>query len=176
MIDVTILKQAVPLELAFEFLELEWPTKGGAHPSMLCPLPDHEDTDPSCMLYPLTESWFCFGCNRGGDVIELVKLVMGWDFQRTVMELAVFAGVRDDYIAPKEREPNPRALFRLVSNQAHADVLGWTRKHGVSMEMGEYIFAQYDETMRAERAKEIDTEAAVGELLAWRLRWKERLA
>lgn len=39
-----------------------------------CPLPDHEDSTPSFTVYPKTRSWYCFGCNRGGDVIDYAKL------------------------------------------------------------------------------------------------------
>lgn len=39
-----------------------------------CPLPDHEDSTPSFWVYPETRSWYCFGCRRGGDVIEYAKL------------------------------------------------------------------------------------------------------
>jgi len=40
-----------------------------------CPLPDHEDSTPSFWVYPETRSFFCFGCRRGGDVIEYAKLM-----------------------------------------------------------------------------------------------------
>ncbi len=38
-----------------------------------CPLPDHADRSPSFTVYPQTNSWFCFGCLRGGDVVELAR-------------------------------------------------------------------------------------------------------
>jgi hypothetical protein len=44
-----------------------------------CPLPDHEDKIPSFVIYPETDSWFCFGCLRGGDVVELYRLAKGYD-------------------------------------------------------------------------------------------------
>jgi CHC2 zinc finger len=44
-----------------------------------CPLPDHEDHTPSFVLYPETESFFCFGCLRGGDVVELYRLAKGYE-------------------------------------------------------------------------------------------------
>jgi DNA primase len=41
----------------------------------LCPLPDHEENTPSFYCYASEDdsrtSWYCFGCNRGGDVIDL---------------------------------------------------------------------------------------------------------
>jgi len=36
-------------------------------------MPDHEDKNPSCVLYP--DHFFCFSCNKGGNTYELVKIV-----------------------------------------------------------------------------------------------------
>jgi DNA primase len=44
-----------------------------------CPLPDHEDRSPSFTVYPETDSFFCYGCLRGGDVIKLASLAWGYD-------------------------------------------------------------------------------------------------
>jgi hypothetical protein len=44
-----------------------------------CVLPDHEDRTPSFTLYRETESWWCFGCSRGGDVVDLASLAWGFD-------------------------------------------------------------------------------------------------
>jgi CHC2 zinc finger len=44
-----------------------------------CPLPDHEDRSPSFVIYPETQSFFCFGCLHGGDVVELYRLAKGYD-------------------------------------------------------------------------------------------------
>jgi hypothetical protein len=40
-----------------------------------CSLPGHTDERTASMyVYPDTNSFYCFGCNRGGDVIEYAKL------------------------------------------------------------------------------------------------------
>lgn len=39
-----------------------------------CALPDHQDDTASLWIYPETRSWYCFGCNRGGDIIDFAKL------------------------------------------------------------------------------------------------------
>lgn len=41
-----------------------------------CSLPDHEDRRPSFCVYAsehagFYDSWWCFGCSRGGDVVDL---------------------------------------------------------------------------------------------------------
>jgi hypothetical protein len=44
-----------------------------------CPLPDHDDKSPSFVVYPETDSWFCYGCVRGGDVIDLARFAWGYE-------------------------------------------------------------------------------------------------
>jgi hypothetical protein len=45
------------------------------------PLPDHEDRSPSFTVNPEKNLWFCHGCLRGGDVVELARLAWGYDQQ-----------------------------------------------------------------------------------------------
>jgi len=33
-----------------------------------CLLPDHEDRSPSFVVYPGTNSWYCFSCLRGATL------------------------------------------------------------------------------------------------------------
>lgn len=37
----------------------------------LCPF--HDDRNPSLRFYPITNSFNCFGCKAGGDVIEFIR-------------------------------------------------------------------------------------------------------
>jgi hypothetical protein len=43
-----------------------------------CPLPDHEDRTPSFTVNPQKNLWWCFGCLRGSDVVELYRLYHGY--------------------------------------------------------------------------------------------------
>lgn len=42
-----------------------------------CPLPGHEDRTPSFVIYSDHGRAWCFGCNRGGDVITLTGYMLG---------------------------------------------------------------------------------------------------
>ena len=43
-----------------------------------CPLPEHEDKTPSFTVNPVKNLWFCHGCLRGGDVVELARFAWGY--------------------------------------------------------------------------------------------------
>jgi hypothetical protein len=64
------IKAMVPVEsLARRYTELR-PLGGRAWFDGRCPLPDHDDHDPSFYIYP-PGRWHCYSCDRGGDVIDL---------------------------------------------------------------------------------------------------------
>lgn len=48
--------------------------QGGGRWVGRCPLPGHEDRTPSFSVDPQKNVWHCFGCLRGGDVIDLWRL------------------------------------------------------------------------------------------------------
>lgn len=67
---------------------------------LCCPLPDHEDTSPSFQV--LSSHWRCFGCNRGGGIIDLAAAVWQteprgrayWRLRDRILERLVWAPVQ----------------------------------------------------------------------------------
>ncbi|MFR6278208.1 MAG: DNA primase [Acutalibacter sp.] len=57
----------------------------------LCPF--HNEKTPSFCIYPENNSFFCFGCNKGGDVISFVMGVENLDVAEAVKFLAQRAGM-----------------------------------------------------------------------------------
>jgi len=53
---------------------------------MNCPLPDHQDNVASFTVFP-SESWYCFGCRRGGDVIDLYAALHNISVQDAIREM-----------------------------------------------------------------------------------------
>jgi DNA primase len=44
-----------------------------------CPLPEHEDRTPSFTVNPEKNVFWCHGCLRGGDVVELARFAWGYE-------------------------------------------------------------------------------------------------
>ncbi len=57
----------------------------------LCPF--HEDHEPSFTVYERTNSWYCFGCNRSGDIISFIEEKEGLDFTGAVRKIEELTGV-----------------------------------------------------------------------------------
>lgn len=62
--------------------------KAGKRYQGLCPLHADKKT-PSLVVYPDSQSWHCFGCNRGGDVLDFVMMLENCDFRQAVARLGV---------------------------------------------------------------------------------------
>jgi DNA primase len=57
----------------------------------LCPF--HNEKTPSFYIYPESESFYCFGCGAGGDVITFIKKIESLSYLDSVSFLAQRAGV-----------------------------------------------------------------------------------
>lgn len=52
---------------------------------MLCPM--HSEDTPSLKVYPDSNSYYCFGCGTGGDVINFVMHLFHLDFKAAISRL-----------------------------------------------------------------------------------------
>ncbi len=57
----------------------------------LCPF--HNEKTPSFTVYPESNSFYCFGCGAGGDVITFVRRMENLDYIEAVKAVAQMAGV-----------------------------------------------------------------------------------
>ena len=63
----------------------------GRTPTGLCPF--HSEKTPSFVVYPETQSFYCFGCGAGGDVITFIKRINNLDYVEAIKYLAAQAGM-----------------------------------------------------------------------------------
>jgi hypothetical protein len=56
-----------------------------------CPMHDGK-TDGSLAVYPDTQSWYCFGCGEGGDVVDFIMKQRGLSFKDACVHLGIRPG------------------------------------------------------------------------------------
>ena len=80
--------------------------KHGRYLSGLCPF--HSEKTPSFYVYPQTQSFYCFGCGAGGDVITFVRQIENLEYMEAVRFLADRCGLT----VPEEGEVDKRAQLK----------------------------------------------------------------
>ncbi len=74
--------------------------RAGSNMVGCCPF--HSEKTPSFTVFAGTESYYCFGCGAGGDVITFVMQSEGLEYREAVEQLAKMAGI------PMEEDPYER--------------------------------------------------------------------
>ena len=118
-----------------------------------CLLPDHEDRTPSFYLDPEKDLWFCHGCLRGGDAIELASFAWGIDNP-------AIAAAEVLLIFGHELPPRPAAWFRKQERQRPVrDAIGRTRFDNLRRRLYRAFFAP--SVARIEDVEEREAEAQI---------------
>jgi len=78
MYDIPFIRRANPIEDVITGAGIELRMTGRRLVGV-CPF--HADGRPSLMVYPQNQSYFCFGCGAGGDVIDFVARLNGVGFR-----------------------------------------------------------------------------------------------
>ena len=65
--------------------------RAGRNKTCLCPF--HSEKTPSMVVYGDTQSFYCFGCGAGGDVITFIRRIENLDYVEAVKLLASRAGL-----------------------------------------------------------------------------------
>src|SRR5215471_13677096 len=69
--------------------------RAGANFQALCPF--HKEKTPSFSVNPHKQIFYCFGCHKGGDVFNFVKLYENIEFPEAVQRLAERAKIPLEY-------------------------------------------------------------------------------
>jgi len=73
------------LEVASHYTSMT--SAGSGEYKGLCPLPEHDDHNPSFFVNKEKGVWLCRGCDMGGDVFDLVSDIEGVDFLGSMRKL-----------------------------------------------------------------------------------------
>ena len=104
----------------------------------LCPF--HEDRTPSLVVYEESGSYFCFGCDAGGDVFDFVGRLQGIGFRETAALLAGSAGVgRLSGAAPPPLRRSIRAVDADEAAVIEAAASLYAGQYGRSPEARSYV-------------------------------------
>ena len=92
--------------------------KVNRHGFCVCPL--HGDRDASLKVYGGERGWTCYGCHKGGDVINLAKELYGVKLAEAVRRLDAEFGLR----LPLDEKPKAkdRFLFRAGKIKRETDM------------------------------------------------------
>ena len=98
--DIDAIKRGNPIEdvVARHGVTLQ---RSGTHLKGRCPF--HKDEHPSLVVYPETHSFYCFGCQAGGDVIDFVRRAEGLSFPEALERLGNGAQPVSPNAVPTER-------------------------------------------------------------------------
>jgi DNA primase len=97
----------------------------------LCPF--HQEDSPSFKVNPQMQSWYCFGCERSGDVFTFVELIEKTDKRGALTLLAERAGVELKKLSPeqKERSDSRRRLLAMLKLAAqYYEYVLWSNPAG----------------------------------------------
>ncbi|MFI5283018.1 MAG: DNA primase [Candidatus Dormibacterales bacterium] len=97
----------------------------------LCPF--HQEDSPSFKVNPQMQTWYCFGCERNGDVFTFVELIEKTDKRGALQLLAERAGVELKKLSPeqKERTDSRRRLLVMLKLAAqYYEYVLWSEPAG----------------------------------------------
>lgn len=84
----------------------------------LCPF--HGEKTPSFIVYPDSQTYYCFGCNKHGDIYSFYMAMENVEFRQALTELGQRAGVEISTSAPKPPEEEERRKKLIEVNELAA--------------------------------------------------------
>lgn len=107
----------------------------------VCLCPFHSEKSPSCVIYNDTNSFFCFGCGAGGDVITFTMKIENLDYVEAIKFLADRAGMTMPDDAGNSESSRIKARI-LEINRTAARFFFDTLTHSPKGEKGRRYFAE----------------------------------
>ena len=102
----------------------------------VCSCPFHSEKTPSCTIFTDTQSFYCFGCGAGGDVITFTMKMENLDFSEAVKLLAQRSGMEVPEYGRKDsgyakRKTRIYEMNRLAANYFYTNLIKGADKTGL---------------------------------------------
>lgn len=102
----------------------------------VCSCPFHSEKTPSCTIFTDTQSFYCFGCGAGGDVITFIMKIENLDFSEAIKLLAQRSGIeipRDNDADSRfaQRKTRIYEMNRLAANFFYLNLIKGSDKSGL---------------------------------------------
>ncbi len=110
--------------------------KAGRHFKGLCPF--HSEKSPSFIVSPERQSFKCFGCQEGGDVISFLEKYDGMSFLEALETLAKRVGITLESYRPTSQDAYRKKLLEIMSLSSEYFHFLLT-KHESGQEAREYL-------------------------------------
>lgn len=127
----SVLRRAIDLSAVEDALGLDV-TVVGEEDVCSCPLPSHPgaDANPSFSIKNTTYAWFCFVCDRGGALWELIAEIQSTDYDGAIEWLRDYADELETtdnskWLARIEKKLAPKEVEKVERNP----VLPWFPQH-----------------------------------------------
>ncbi|MCM1507078.1 MAG: DNA primase [Ruminococcus flavefaciens] len=102
----------------------------------LCSCPFHSEKTPSCTVFPDTQTFYCFGCGAGGDVITFTMKIENLDFMETLKLLAQRSGIEMPVYSGNNQNSQRRTriyeMNRLSANFFYSNLVKGNDKSGLA--------------------------------------------
>ncbi len=105
----------------------------------LCPF--HDDHNPSFTVYEDTNSWYCFGCQKYGDIINFIQEIEHLDFISAIKKIEDETGIeffsreKDEETGEEKKKISHATLAEIILNMHHfitlrdtEEILWWDGK------------------------------------------------
>jgi DNA primase len=153
-------KEAVPImDLADRLVGPGGLRRVGKEWAGRCPLPDHEDRSPSFTVNAEKNVFFCHGCLRGGDVVELARLAWNYD-QRDAHTAAAMLLLEFGHEIPER----PQAWRSKQARQRHTRAaIEETKKNVARRRLFKHLILPLLDTIEDEQEREQELRRAWSE-------------
>lgn len=140
---LTALKTVNPIESVIDsYVQLK---KSGR--VFMCNCPFHSEKTPSFTVFPDTQSFYCFGCQTGGDVFNFIMKAENLEFMEAVRLLADRSGME---VPEKNNQGSEKAklrtriyeINRLTANFFYLNLIKGRNKAGLQYFQNRYLTPQ----------------------------------